>query len=75
MDNETVMMSIEKGEYYGINSVGSRIWELIDSPEKVKDICKTMCEEFNVTPGQCRDDVVYFLNKMAGKGIITIVDE
>ena len=29
MDGETVMMSMENGEYYGLDPIGSRIWELI----------------------------------------------
>ena len=30
MGEETVMMSIDKGEYYGLDPVGRRIWELLD---------------------------------------------
>lgn len=75
MDNETIMMSIENGEYYGINPVGSQIWEQIKTPRKVADICKIMCREFNVEPEQCRRDVVNFLNQMVEKGIIAIADE
>ncbi len=35
IDGETVMMSIENGEYYGLDDIGSRIWELIEKPVKV----------------------------------------
>ncbi|MDE3197312.1 MAG: PqqD family protein, partial [Acidobacteriota bacterium] len=28
---ETVMLSVEAGEYYGLNAVGRRIWELLET--------------------------------------------
>jgi hypothetical protein len=74
MDDETVMMNIEKGEYYGINPIGSRIWELIETPRKVSNICEKLCEEYDVTQEKCNNDVMHFLNHMAEKKIITIVD-
>ena len=74
MDGETVMMSIEKGEYYGINPIGSRIWGLLDSPKKVSELCDTLLPDYDVTPEQCAQDVLSFLNRMAEKGIIKIVN-
>ena len=36
LDGEKVMMNIDKGEYFMMNEVGSRIWELIEEPKLVK---------------------------------------
>ena len=30
LDNELVMMSVERGSYYGLDPVGSKIWELLE---------------------------------------------
>lgn len=35
-DNQ-VMMHIEKGKYFGLNPIGKRIWELIAEPKKIGD--------------------------------------
>lgn len=75
MDGETVMMSIENGEYYGIDPVGSRIWELIETPVKVSGLCEILGAEYKVTPEQCSKDVMSFLNDMLEKGIVKIADE
>jgi hypothetical protein len=75
MDGETIMMSIENGEYYGINSIGSRIWTLLESPKAVSEICDTLLRDYDVTPEQCAQDVLHFLNKMAEKGVVRIVTE
>ena len=75
MDDETVMMSMEKGEYYGVNPVGRRIWELLETPMTADGICKAIHEEYNVSPGQCHKDVLAFLTRMSEKDIIKVMDE
>jgi hypothetical protein len=75
MDGETVMMSIERGEYYGINPIGSRIWGLLQTPKRVTELCGLLLPDFDVAPEQCASDVLQFLNQMAEKGIITIITE
>lgn len=75
MDDETVMMSMEKGEYYGINPVGRRIWELLETPVTVAGICEVLCDEYNVSPEQCFKEVLAFLARMSEKDIIKVMDE
>lgn len=74
MDEETVMMSIEKGEYYGVNPVGRRIWELLETPVTVSAMCDTLCGEYNIEPEQCSKDVLAFLEQLSAKDVIKVVD-
>ena len=75
LDDEIIMMSIEKGEYYGLSSIGGRIWELIKEPRMLSDICHKLCEDYNVTPVNCRRDVLDFITHMLEKDLVIIVDE
>lgn len=72
MDDEIVMMDIDKGKYYGINSVGSRIWELIKKPLKVNEIIATLLSEYNIDTQSCEKSVIDFLNKLYNSEIITV---
>jgi hypothetical protein len=72
MDGETIMMSIENGEYYGMNSMGSRIWNLLETPKAVSEICDALLIDFDVTMEQCVKDLLPFLNRMAVKGVVKI---
>ena len=58
MDGETVMMSIENGEYFGLNSVGSRMWELIENPIKVNTLIELLLDEFDVSREQCEAETM-----------------
>jgi len=64
MDGETVMMSIEQSQYYGLDSVGTRIWDLIEQEMRVRDICAALMTEYDVAELQCQQDVIKFLQDM-----------
>ncbi|NOU17844.1 MAG: lasso peptide biosynthesis PqqD family chaperone [Bacteroidales bacterium] len=73
MDGETVMMSIENGEYFGLNSVGSRMWELIENPIKVNTLIELLLDEFDVSREQCEAETMEFLNHLLDKKLLTII--
>ena len=63
LDNNQVMLHLEKGKYFGLNPVGKRIWELIEEPMSFLDIIQSLMSEFDVTEEQCTGEVRTFLNK------------
>jgi hypothetical protein len=67
---ECVMMSIEAGSYYGLNAVGSRIWELLESPKTVGQLCRQICEEFEVDEQTCEAAVVIFVDDLIKNRIV-----
>lgn len=74
MDDETVMMSIDKGMYYGLDTIATRIWELIEKPLAVSDLCNILLSEFEVDRDNCQRDVLRFLNEMQNDELIKVVD-
>jgi hypothetical protein len=72
MDDETVMMSIENGEYYGLNPVGGRIWELLDRPRTAAGICDILVEEYDVPVEECQREVKEFVEKLLEKKLVKI---
>jgi len=68
--DELVMMSAEKGNYIGLSEVGSRIWELVETPQTIDAVCTQLQNEFDVTPDVCRAEVETFLNELAKHGAI-----
>jgi hypothetical protein len=73
MDGETVMMSIENGEYFGLNPVGSRMWELIENPIEVDALIELLLDEFDVSREQCEIETMEFLNHLLDKKLLTII--
>ncbi|MES2018800.1 MAG: lasso peptide biosynthesis PqqD family chaperone [Pseudomonadota bacterium] len=71
MDGETVMMSIEQGQYFGLNPVGSRTWELLGNPVRVDALCRQIETEYVVSSDECETAVLAFLSELSRHGLIT----
>lgn len=72
LDGQKVMMNINHGKYFNLDPIGSRIWELIETPRTFKDLVAMLQAEFEVAEGKCQSDVTAFFNKMKELGIITV---
>ncbi len=69
---ELVMMSAEKGHYVGLGGVGTRVWELIETPQDLDAICDQLQREFEVAPDVCRAEVEQFLNELVKHGAVAL---
>ncbi|WP_461637520.1 lasso peptide biosynthesis PqqD family chaperone [Labilibaculum euxinus] len=70
IDGEVVMMDMESGNYYGLGKIGSRIWDLLESPSSINLVCDILHQEFDVAREICEKDVADFLGQMEKKGIV-----
>jgi hypothetical protein len=75
MDGEIVMLSIDKGEYYGLDEIGSRIWELLETPMEIDHLIDSLISEFEVTREECYNDTLDFLKEMLEKDLLLVKNE
>jgi len=71
---ETVVLSMESAMYYGLDQVGSRVWELVREPIRVSEILDAIMGEYDVDADQCEADVLGFVRELAAKGLIEVRD-
>ena len=71
--DESMMMDIDKGMYYALNPVSSRIWALLEHPLSVEAVCTHLLEEYAVEPSVCEQEVTTFLNQLLDRKILTVV--
>jgi hypothetical protein len=71
IDDEVVMLSLKNGEYYALNSVASRIWEIIEERKTVNEILQILMEEFEVDETTCLQDTLECLADFRQKGLIS----
>lgn len=75
IDDEIVILNIEKGEYNGLDEIGSDIWNFLESPVILSDLVKNLTEKYNVDQKQCTVDVIEFLTELEKAGLIKIENE
>lgn len=69
---ETILLSMTDAHYYGFAGVGSRIWELVQQPARVSDVCAALIEEFDVPPARCEADLLGFLGTLQAKQLLEV---
>jgi len=74
LGGETVLLSMQSAMYYGLDEVGTRIWELLGQPIRVSDICDAIEREYDVERERCEADVLALLRDLAAKGLIEVTD-
>lgn len=75
LHDELVMMDPEQGKYFSLNPVATRIWDLLEYPSELTDLCQSLMEEYEVEPETCRSEVAEWLDRMIGMGLIKNIDE
>jgi hypothetical protein len=69
-DGEAVLLDIEGGEYFSLNCVGSRIWELCDGTRSTAEIVSVICNEFDVTEDVATADVHELLDELEKEQLV-----
>jgi hypothetical protein len=69
---ETVILQLDDGKYFGLNQVGSTVWQLLQQPRTVGNIKSELLEQYDVTPEQCERDLLHLLAGLVEAGLIEI---
>ena len=72
LDDTVVMMDADKGVYYELDPVGTRIWNLLETERSVDETCELLIAEYDVAPETCHQDVLAFLEQARKLGIIVV---
>ena len=65
-----VLLCLEGGQYYSLNEVGSRVWELCDGASPVSEIISTICEEFDAPAATIQADVLELLADLQNEKLV-----
>ena len=72
LGNDTVILGADAGQYFGLNEVGARVWELVQQPVSVSAICDVLCAEYEVDKEVCERDVLELLNELSTNGLLDV---
>lgn len=65
IDDEVVMMDVEKGAYFGMNPVGSVIWENLASPQTIDELVTKLTDEYDISIKDCKAEVLPFVEQLS----------
>lgn len=72
IDGETVMMDANFENYFGLDSIGTRVWQLLEEEISFGQLCEKLLNEYDVNQETCLNDVVPFVQHLAEQEMIHI---
>ena len=72
IDEETVMMSMERGMYYNLNPIGSSIWAMLETPHTFDQIVEKLLDEYDVDRATCESETAEFLESLMERDLVSV---
>lgn len=70
---EMVLLHVNTGMYFGLDPVGTRMWQLIKEHRQLQDVLPLLLQEFEVEEEQCRADLLQFISTLCSHGLLELV--
>ena len=72
--NETVILDPTSGRYFGLDGVGARVWEMLQSLTSLRSMVATITAEYDVDAATCERDLRTLLAELDAKGLVVVGD-
>ncbi len=70
LEDEAVILDMSSQRYFGLNPMGVRIWQLLETYGEPGPIVETLLPEFEVDEQRLRSDVDELIDQLASQGLI-----
>lgn len=70
LDQESVLLNLETEKYFGLDAVGTRMWQLATSAPTLDAALSQLLEEYDVSAETLRSDLSGLLEHLQENGLI-----
>ena len=75
IEQEAVLVEVEKGEVMHLNEVGASIWDFLGCKRNIGEIIQHVCDSFEIDSKTAQDDVMGFVQELIDKRLVVTQDE
>lgn len=72
IEGETVLLHLERGIYFGLDPVGTRVWTALIEHGRARPAVAPLLQEFEVTAGVLEDDIARLIDALAKNDLVKI---
>ncbi|MEE8368087.1 MAG: PqqD family protein, partial [Thermoanaerobaculia bacterium] len=73
VDDEAVLLDLERGHYFGLDEVGTRIWRLLGEHSTLPEVYRALLRAgYAVDEGELEHDLEGFVGELAAAGLIEL---
>ena len=72
LDGESVILDLDSENYFGLDDIGTRMWQLLASSGSIQEAYNTLLLEYDVEPQQLQQDMEELVNKLVANELLRI---
>lgn len=71
LEGEAVLLDLKSQQYFGLDAVGTRIWQELAASGRPRVVVDKLLQEFDVPRERLEEDVEIFLSRLEEVGLIS----
>lgn len=72
LDGEAVILNLASGMYFGLDPIGTRVWQLVTEHESLRAVWQAMQREFDAPDHTLASDLITFIDELSAKGLVAV---
>jgi hypothetical protein len=72
LGGEAVLLDVASGSYFGLDEVGTRIWQLIAGGELLAAIVATLASEYDAPEDRLRSDLIRLVDELVASKLLIV---
>ena len=72
LDQGTAILNLDNSTYYGLDSVGTYIWSLMQKPTSVRELRDAMLGKYEVDEERCERELLDLLHALHIEGLVEV---
>ena len=73
LQGEAVLLNLNTGVYFGLDQIGTRIWQLLQDDGALSRVMEVVLEEYDVPPDILAQDLVELVRQMKQQDLLVEV--
>jgi uncharacterized coiled-coil protein SlyX len=70
LGDEAVILNLATGVYFGLDAVGTRMWQLLSEHSSTDKVIDAMLTEYDVEEEKLRNDLDHLIEQLSEKGLV-----
>lgn len=72
MEGEAIILNLESGTYFGLDSVGTRIWSLLRKDGSLRRTFELLEQEYDVEPERLKADILRLVGELRANHLLSV---
>ena len=72
MDRESVLLNLETERYFGLDEMGTRMWQVVTAAPNVETALQQLQDEYDTTPETLQSHLTELLGRLVDNGLLAL---